>query len=83
MSGGPLLQWANYDSEDSVFGFDDDGSGFGAGWYARAGLEFAVSRSTLIGFSVRWSESSVDLGGNLDDLEIEGLQGLFTVSQGL
>jgi opacity protein-like surface antigen len=83
VSGGPLLQWANYDQDENIFTDDDDGSGFGAGWYARAGLEFAVSHSMLIGFSVRWSESTVDLGGDLDDLEIEGLQGLFTVSKGL
>lgn len=83
VSGGPILQWANYDQESSSALFEDDGSGFGSGWYVRTGIEFALASHTLIGFGVRWSETSVDLGGNLDDLEIEGLQGLFTVSQGL
>jgi opacity protein-like surface antigen len=83
VSGGPMMQWANYDQDSADSLFDDDGSGFGTGWYVRTGLEFALASHTLIGFGVRWSESSVDLGGSLDDLEIEGLQGLFTVSQGL
>jgi len=83
VSGGPILQWANYDQQSSSSFYDDDGSGLGSGWYVRTGLEFALASHTLIGFGVRWSESSVNLGGNLDDLEIEGLQGLFTVSQGL
>jgi opacity protein-like surface antigen len=83
ISGGPMMQWANYDQDSGDILFNDDGSGFGTGWYVRTGLEFALASHTLIGFGVRWSESSVDLGGNLDDLEIEGLQGLFTVSQGL
>ena len=83
VGGGPILQWVNYDQDSEDSFFNEDGSGFGSGWYVRTGLEFALASHTLIGFGVRWSESSVDLGGNLDDLEIEGLQGLFTVSQGL
>ncbi len=80
-AAGPLLQFADY--QQSGGGPSDDGSGFGAGWYARTGLEFALPSRTLIGFGVRWSDTTVDLGGGLGDLEIDGLQGLFTVSRGL
>lgn len=78
---GPLMQWADYDQTGN--GLADDGSGFGFGWYARTGLEFALPSRTLLGFGARWSDSSVDLGNSLGDLEIDGLQLLFTVSRGI
>ena len=78
---GPLLQWANYDQTGN--GQNDDGSGFGYGYYARTGIEFAFPSRTLVGLGVRWSDSEADLGGSLGDLEIEGLQFLLTVSRGL
>jgi len=79
-AAGPLLQWANYDQSGSL---GEDGSGFGTGLYARTGIEFLASRRTWIGFGVRWSDSSVDLGGNLGDLDIDGVQAALTVSNGL
>lgn len=78
---GPLLQFADYEQEGN--GLADDGSGFGSGWYARTGLEFTLPSRTLIGFGVRWSDTTVDLGGGLGDLEIDGLQGVVTVSRGI
>lgn len=80
-AAGPLMQFADYDQTGG--GFGDDGSGFGVGWYARTGLEFVLPSRTMIGFGVRWSDSEIDLGGSLGDLEMDGLQGLFTVSRGL
>jgi hypothetical protein len=78
-AAGPLLQFADY--QQTGGGLADDGSGFGYGYYGRAGLEFALPSRTLIGLGVRWSDSSVDLGGDLGDLELEGLQFLLTVSR--
>jgi hypothetical protein len=78
---GPLLQFIEYDQEGG--GFEDDGSGFGAGYYARTGLEVALPSRVLIGLGTRWSDTSVDLGGDLGDLDVEGLEWLFTVSRGL
>jgi hypothetical protein len=78
-AAGPVLQFADYDQSGN--GLSDDGSGFGSGLYARAGLEFAVSPNTLIGFGARWSDTTVDLGGDLGDFEIDGLQAVFTVSK--
>ena len=80
-AAGPLFQWSNYDQTGN--GLADDGSGFGYGYYARTGLEFALASRTFLGLGVRWSESEVDLGGNLDDLQIDGLQWMITVSRGL
>jgi hypothetical protein len=80
-AAGPILQFADY--AQSGGGLAEDGSGFGAGWYARTGLEFALPSRTLIGFGARWSNTSVDLGSDLGDLELEGLQAMVTVSRGL
>jgi hypothetical protein len=80
-AAGPLFEWTNYDQEGNAL--DDDGSGFGYGYYARTGLEFSLASRTLLGFGVRWSDSSADLGGSLGDLEIDGLQALITVSRGI
>jgi len=73
---GPLMQWASFDQD-----VGDGGSGFGTGLYARTGIEFMLQQRTLLGFGVRWSDSTVDLGGNLGDLEIDGLQMVLTVSR--
>jgi len=78
-AAGPLLQFADYDQSGN--GLDDDGDGFGSGWYARTGIEFMLPSRTLLGVGVRWSDTTVDLGG-LGDLEIDGLQAVVTVSRG-
>lgn len=78
---GPLLQFIEYDQSGD--GFAEDGSGFGAGWYARTGIELALPSRVLVGIGTRWSDSSVDLGSDLGDLDVEGLEWLITVSRGL
>ncbi len=79
-AGGPVMQFADWDQE-----LDDDtredGDGFGTGFYARAGIEFEIPTGDFIGFGVRWSDTTVDLSGGLGDLEIEGVQVVFTVSR--
>ncbi len=79
-AAGPLMEWAQWDQSGNAL--DDNGSGFGVGTYARTGFEFGLPSRVLVGFGVRWSESSVDLG-SLGDLDMDGLQFLFTVSRGL
>ena len=71
-AAGPLLQWIDYDQEGNSF--DDDGSGFGAGFYARTGLEFLLPSRILVGFGARWSDTSVDLDGNFGDIDVQGLE---------
>ncbi|HEX6885208.1 MAG TPA: hypothetical protein VF530_17675 [Planctomycetota bacterium] len=80
-AAGPVMQWADYSQSGN--GLGDDGSGFGVGWYARTGVELALPSRTWLGFGVRWSDSTIDLGGNLGDLDIEGLQAVLTVSRGI
>jgi hypothetical protein len=78
-SVGPMLQWASYDQEGPFV--DDDGSGFGHGYYARTGIEFMIGNRSMVGLGVRWSDSEVDLGST-GDLDLEGIQWALTVSHG-
>jgi hypothetical protein len=80
-AAGPLLRWAIYDQDSFTIGAADDGDGFGAGWYARTGIEFVIDGRTLCGFAVRWSEASMDLDGNLGDLDVSGIDAVITVTQ--
>jgi hypothetical protein len=36
----------------------------------------------LIGLGARWSDSQIDLDGGLGDLDLQGFQVVFTVTQG-
>jgi len=81
-SAGPLMQWADYEQDSSVAGIDEDGSGFGTGWYARTGIEFGVGHGTMAGLGVRWSDSTIDLGSDVGDLDLEGFQVVLTVTRG-
>jgi len=80
-AAGPLLQWADYQQSGSSL--DAEGDGFGSGWYARAGVELALPSYNFLGLGVRWSDTSVDLGPGLGDLEMDGLQVFITVSRGI
>jgi hypothetical protein len=80
-AAGPQIEWVDYDQSGGSL--DDDGSGFGTGFYARGGLEYVVSPGLLVGFGVRWADLSVDLGSNLGDLELDGIQYLLTVTRGI
>lgn len=78
---GPLLQWLGYDQDDGTDQESADGSGGGV--YARAGLEFLLPSRKLVGFGVRWSESSLDFSEDFGDVELDGLQVFVTYSYGL
>jgi hypothetical protein len=73
---GPLLQFANYDTDgpEGPDRYSESGSGFGAGWYARAGLDLVISRSMMVGLGGRWTESQVSLSGAQGNLDMEGAQ---------
>jgi hypothetical protein len=81
-SAGPLLQWVGYD-QDEDSSEEESADGSGGGLYARAGLEFLLPSRKLVGFGVRWSESSIDLGDEFGDLDLTGLDVFFTYSYGL
>jgi hypothetical protein len=80
-AAGGLLQWASYDQSGSSAIDTGDGSGFGSGYYVRGGAEISLSPGTLLGFGVRWSESEVDLSGNLGNLDLAGTQAVVTISR--
>jgi hypothetical protein len=81
VGAGPVLQWVDYSQDGN--NLDADGSGFGSGLYARTGFEFGIGPGTMLGFGVRWSDTTVDLGGGLGDLDIDGIQAVLTVTTGL
>jgi hypothetical protein len=82
VSAGGLMEWVDYDQGSIAAGISDSGSGFGTGWYARTGFEFALDNHSMLGLGVRWSDSSVDLDGGLGDLDLEGFQVALTVTNG-
>ncbi|MEO0651294.1 MAG: hypothetical protein AAFZ65_11515 [Planctomycetota bacterium] len=74
---GPLFQIGSVELElgDPINGEDElSESGVGLGYYARVGADFYYSSSSAVGVSIRWIDSEVNLGGTLDDLQIDGLQ---------
>lgn len=80
-AAGPLMQWADYEQDDGTV--EDNSAGFGTGVYARAGLERVIYPGAMLGVGVRWSQSTIDLGNELGDLELSGTQLLITMTQGL
>ncbi len=80
-AAGPLIQFADYEPAD--IDESESGSGFGTGYYARAGIEIVLPSRTLLGVGVRWSDSTVELNHGFGDLDMEGLQAMITVSRGL
>jgi hypothetical protein len=82
ISAGPLFEFADYDQNSINGAIHGSASGFGFGGYARTGIEFFLSRGTMLGMGVRWSKSQVDLSNNLGDLDLEGIQAVITVTNG-
>ena len=82
-AAGGLLQWASFDQSGASADDTGDGSGFGSGYYVRGGAEFSLSPGTMLGLGVRWSESRVDLSGDLGNLDLAGTQAVVTISRWL
>jgi hypothetical protein len=83
VAAGPLLQWANVDLDwNTAIGHQHaSDNGFGYGYYARTGLEFMARPGLWLGFGARWVDASVDLSGELRDLDLEGMQYYLTVTE--
>lgn len=77
---GPLVQFADYDQQGASI--DGSGSGFGVGGYARGGIEYRWTNTTLFGLGVRTFDSTIDLSGGLGDLDLTGTQVYLTMTQG-
>jgi hypothetical protein len=78
-AAGPLMQWADYEQDGPDPLNTGAGTGFGLGYYTRAGIE-ADFGGTLIGLGVRWSQSTIDLSGGQGELDLDGIQVALTVA---
>jgi len=84
VSGGAQMLWTWYDQKGQSEVDTADGDGFGTGWYTRAGLELLLpDNATLLGLSGRWSDSTIDLSGNVGHIDLIGTQVLLTVTRSL
>jgi hypothetical protein len=83
---GGLIDWAivdlTYSDPGSGF-FDLSGSGFGFGWYTRAGFELLLQSGMAVGFCWRWFDTSIDIGGDIGDLDLEGMQYMLTFTKSM
>jgi len=80
---GPVLQFgrADLDFDQPIDGSSSASeSGVGYGYYTRAGLEYEFARDTWIGLVARWADTKLDLGGEIDELELEAVQLAFAVT---
>lgn len=79
---GPLLQYGRVDLEydDAGSEVDVDDSGFGAGVYARAGIDYEFKPNNWVGLSIRHVDSELNLSGDFDDFELETTQLVLVVS---
>ena len=80
-AAGPVAQWADYHQTDNTA--HTTSTGFGFGTYARTGFEFRLPSQAWLGLGVRWSKSQVGLDNQFGQLEIEGVQFMITVSEGV
>lgn len=83
---GPLMQFASVDAEwsDPVLGdVDVSEDGFGGGYYARTGFEIDLGSGLSLGLGVRFVDSSIDLGSEIDEVEFEELQYLLTATRAM
>jgi hypothetical protein len=80
-AAGPLLQLAFHDQSGDDF--DEDGTGAGLGWYTRGGLDVILPSGLMVGLGVRWTDARVDVGSDLGDLELDGIQVYLSATTGL
>jgi len=79
---GPLIQYGSVDLDFDDDGIDDlDDDGFGTGYYARIGFEYYAYRGHYAGLMARYVDTEVDFDGDIDKLEYEGWQFVFTLTR--
>ncbi len=77
---GPLIQFGNGTFEDERISNTD--SGFGVGWYARIGFEYELKPREFLGIGVRGTNSEIDFGGSVGDIDTDALQVFVTYTMG-
>jgi hypothetical protein len=83
---GGLIDWAHMSLEYSapIGGYTHvSGDGFGFGLYTRVGFDFPVQSGMRVGFCWRYFESDIDFGGEIDDVEVDGMQYMLTFTQSM
>lgn len=80
-AAGPMVQFAQYEESDSSLPEGSYSTGFGTGWYARAGLEVLVGDGLYAGIGARRSESSISLSEDMGTLDLEGIEFFFSMTQ--
>ena len=88
IAGGPLLMIAEYKEDSSeesdtlTARRDDTDSDTSIGVYSRAGIEVLVSAGGLMGIGVRAVSADLSFGDTVGDVELDGIQGFITYTQG-
>jgi len=88
MGAGPLLMIADYkeDSSEESDTFndrrDETDSDTTIGVYSRAGVEVLVSAGGLMGIGVRALSADLSFDDTVGDIELDGVQGFITYTQG-
>jgi hypothetical protein len=77
---GPSLMWGDAEYRDEVE--SDSGSAFGVGYYVRGGAEYRLANRSFLGLGVRWVDTTLDFGGQIGDVDAEGIQAFLTFTQG-
>ncbi|MFT4539565.1 MAG: hypothetical protein ACI841_001801 [Planctomycetota bacterium] len=84
-AAGAVLQYGQV-SLRTTGGNGDDISvrddSYETGYHARAGVELRVGRGTWMGLGARWFDSSIDVNGGEQAIDIVGMQYFFTISTG-
>ena len=71
--------FVEFESSDEL---EEDGSAFGVGGYARAGLELLLGDGGLLGVGVRSVHADLDFDSGLPDVDLDALQVFVTYSAG-
>jgi hypothetical protein len=83
VGAGPILMYGwmhqkTKDRDESDPGFnrekDHRKHGFGAGVYARTGVDILIQDQMMVGFGVRALSASLDFGSDIDDADLNGPQ---------
>lgn len=83
VGAGPILMYGwmhqkTKDRDESIPGFsrekDHRKHGFGAGVYARTGVDILIQDQMMVGFGVRALSVSLDFGSDIDDADLKGPQ---------
>lgn len=82
---GPLLMYGYYEYEIKRPGssatndkISDDEAALGLGLYTRAGVDFRIGKFTQLGFTARAIKADLDFGGDIDDVDVDGVQLMLT-----